>query len=136
MQLEAAAYIFEKANGNDTAREHEKLIKKSGLSNYNASYLERSILAGLNLGLYDDLESRAVAYWALSKRFNPDLIPYFRNWLSVELNVCQAGPLFQVMIALNNLEEPVFSKNRRVYSFEEIELNVRDARRYLNKKDF
>jgi len=133
-QIEAATYIFEKDYGNKHSEFLEKIIKESGLSGLNISDLEKIILDGINSGLYKDNQSRTSAYWALSKRFNAVLIPSFKKWLKIETENGDTGSLFQIMIALNNLEEPVFHKDRSSYAFDEIELNLRDAEIYLNLK--
>jgi len=137
-QLEAAGYLFEKVNGNNHSALLEKIITESGLSDLKISNLEKIILDGINSGLYKDNQSRTSAYWALSKRFNNELIPNFKKWLQFEIENGNSGPLFQLMIALDNIEEPVFHEARSGHTIDEIELNLRDAKSYLllNKKSF
>lgn len=131
IQLEAAAYIFEKDNGNKHPDLLEKIILESGLSNLNISDLEKIILDGLNSGIYKDDELRVSAYWALTKRFNPKFIPSFKKWLKKEFDNKNTKLLFQIMIALDNLDVQIFHIERTGFAVDEIELNLRDAKKYL-----
>ncbi len=85
----------------------------------------------------EDLDSgyRSAAYWALSKRHDGSLLAHFRSWLGHELGQEEPNGLFQLMIALDNLNEPVFAGDRTGYAYHEIELNRRDAKRYLTSFD-
>jgi hypothetical protein len=133
-QFEAAAYMFEKANGNIKSEYEEEHIAKSGLTHYSISKLETLIVLGIEEGLYREGNELTSAYWALSKRYNLALIPYFDNWLKLELERESKDHLFQIMIALANLEVSVFNKKRTSLAFDEYELNKRDAELYLNRK--
>ena len=132
-QFDAAVYIFEKNKGNFKTAYEEKIIAESGLSDLKPGELEKIIVEGLNSNFYKGTKIRTSAYWALSKQFNAELIPDFKKWLEMEINKNNAGVVFQLMIALDNLEEPIFNKERSSYSTAEIELNMRDAKNYLNQ---
>ena len=134
-QLEACAYIFEIANGNTFEDFRIEVIATSQLPATNPDDLAEQIINGIESGSYITESSRGSAYWALSKRFDAELIPLFRKWLRNELKLENEGGLFQLMIALNNLDEPVFHKERSGFSSFEIELNYRDARYYLSNSD-
>lgn len=41
--------------------------------------------------------------------------------------------IFQILIALDKLEESVFEKNRTSRSYDETTLNLKDAKNYLEK---
>ena len=134
-QFEASAYIFEKANGNKKSEYEEKIIAESGLNNLKPIELKNQIIKGINSGLYSDSKERISAYWSLSKIHKTELIPNFRKWLKTELENENSDTVYQLMIALGNLEEPIFNIDRNGSSaFNETELNLRDAREYLNKK--
>ena len=134
-QFEASAYIFEKANGNKKSEYEEKVIAESGLNNLKPIELENQIIKGIDSGLYSDTKERISAYWSLSKIHKNELIPNFRKWLKIELENENSDTVYQLMIALGNLEEPIFNLDRNGSSaFNETELNLRDAREYLNKK--
>lgn len=133
-QFDVAAYVFEKSNGNSKTAYEEKMIAESALSDLDPKDLEKIIVDGLNARLYKETKIRTSAYWALSKRFNPDLIPNFKEWLALEIENKNDVALFQLMIALDNLKEAIFRKDRSVYSIEEVEHNLEDARDYLSAK--
>jgi|GEM_PF-4326175 len=97
--------------------------------------LQNDLVNALNDNAPEDAEARRLAYWALSKRADAALIPSFRNWLSQELKGNDAQAIFQLMIGLDNLEEPIFDVSRSGYASFEEELNRRDASRYLNQTD-
>lgn len=130
-QFEASAYIFEKANGNKKTEYEENLIAESGLTELNPSDLKIQIINGLNSGIYSDSKERISAYWTLSKVHDINLIPDFRKWLKTEFENQESLAVYQLMIALGNLEEPVFNRNRTGSAFNETELNLRDAENYL-----
>ena len=132
-QFDAAVYIFEKNNGNFKTAYEEKIIFESGLSELHPKELEKIIIEGLNSNFYKGTKIRTSAYWALSKRSNSELIPNFTKWMRMEFEKRNTGALFQLMIALDNLEEPIFHTDRNSYSIDEIELNIRDADKYLNQ---
>ena len=130
-QFEASAYIFEKANGNKKTEYEEKLIAESGLTELKPNDLKMEIINGLNSGLYSGSKERISAYWTLSKVHDANLIPDFRKWLKTEFEKQEPLAVYQLMIALGNLEEPIFHKNRTGSAFNETELNLRDAENYL-----
>ena len=130
-QFEASAYIFERANGNEKTEYEEKIIAESGLTELNPNDLKVQIISGLNSGLYSDSKERISAYWTLSKVHDRNLISDFRKWLKSEFEKSEPLAVYQLMIALGNLEEPVFNKKRTGSAFNETELNMRDAEEYL-----
>lgn len=133
-QFEALAYIFERENGNKKSDYENKVIAESGLSNFEPELLERSVVDGLNNGIYDSSTDRISAYWVLGKRFNRNLIPSFKKWLQKEFDLNDPLAVYQLLISLGNMEEPVFNPDRDGSSaYFETELNMRDAKDYLNK---
>jgi hypothetical protein len=135
-QIGAVAYIFERANGNTKTDYENEIIEESGLGNIESNLLENRIVEGLNNGIYDGSEERISAYWALGKRFRQELIPTFKKWLQKELEENDAEAVYQILIALGNMEEPVFNDDRDgSSSSSEKELNLRDAKRYLENKN-
>ena len=133
-QFEALAYIFEQANGNNKDDYELKVIAESGLSDLKPDHLEQHVVDGLNKNVYNEIADRINAYWVLGKRFNRNLIPLFRKWLSNELEQKNDQAVYQLLISLNNLEEPVFNSDRDGGSASwEKELNMRDANSYLKE---
>ena len=133
-QFEAVVFIFEKANGNLKTDYEDQMISESGLSDFEPVTLEKIIVDGLNNGIYNGSSDRISAYWALGKRFNGELIPVFRKWLKQELHFNESYAVYQLLIALGNMEEPAFNPDRDGSSaYSETELNMRDAADYLKK---
>ena len=100
---------------------------------HTAGVLQQQLMDAIDQGLLEDVEANRLAYWALSKRFDPSLVPAYRRWLSKALEQEDEQAIFQLMIGLDNLEEPVFGTDRSGYASFEEALNRRDATRYLNQ---
>jgi hypothetical protein len=132
-QFTEAAFIFEKANGNSHSNFENEIIAESELTKFEPTELEKIIVDGLNAGIYKNQDERVSAYWSLSKICNRNLIPDFKKWLNYELESENGTAIFQILVALDRLEEPAFHKKRNGRGFDEIELNIRDAKKYLKK---
>ena len=74
---------------------------------------------------------RASAYLALGKKGDPELIEFFRIRLAAELEEGEPGAAYQVMVALEELDEAVFAPGRGDANPNESDLNQRDAEAYL-----
>jgi len=133
-QFLEAGFIFEKANGNSHSDFEKKIIAESELTQYKPTELERIIVDGLNSGIYKNEDERVSGYWSLSKSNNRNLILEFRKWLITELKIENGIGVFQLLVALDRFDEPAFDKNRNSRGNDETELNIRDAKEYLNKK--
>lgn len=108
------------------------MLAESNLTTYNFDHLEKIIVDGLNKTIDTSSDLRICAYWALSKRFNRNLIPSFKGWLKSELDEGNSAAIYQILIALGKMGEPVFNVDREGgSSVYEIDLNVRDAKTYL-----
>ncbi len=115
-----AAFLFEKARG----------LPLSG-------WPDEVIRANPDAGEMSPLRSAVVAYaertgagsWALGKCDDPSLKPVLVSLLRRHLDG-DAGELYQAMIALDNLGEPVFS-GAIACSVREEELNRARAKKYL-----
>ncbi|MCM4158157.1 hypothetical protein [Gramella sp. AN32] len=130
-QFEEAAYIFERANGYSHSDYEKNIIKESKLKNLSIRELEKIIVDGINFNIYKSEKERITAYWSLSKIGNYDLIPKFKKWLKWELkNNCE-NTIFQILVALDNLGEPAFDETRKGRTENEIDLNIRDAKKIL-----
>lgn len=126
------ALIFEEANGNTLDANDVLLVKNSGLSDLPVSEVERMLVESITQD--KSPEYRGSAYWALGKRNNKKLLPEFKIWLANEIESNNAGALYQLLIALDNLEEHVFGEARGgSYGATDTELNIRDAKVYLEK---
>jgi len=131
-QFEEIAYIFEQANRGSHSDYERKIIKESKLAKFKPFELEQIIVDGLNSNIYKKESERVSGYWALSKSINSDLISQFRKWLKIELDNKNSIPIFQILVALDRFHEPAFHKNRNSRGADETELNIRDAKEYLN----
>lgn len=130
--LYVAALVFEQANGNRLDENDVRLIQNAGLGNCAPEFLEAALVEALTAE--PPASYRSMAYWALSKRFNNGLIPLFKKWMHRELGNQESGAVYQLLIALDNLEEPVFGSDRNgSVSAADTLLNVRDATIYLEK---
>ena len=133
-QFDAIAYIFETANGNTLGDYENRVIDESGFKNTPPQELVDDILSSFREGNPDDIEYRLSAYWALSKRFDKNLLPFFRKQLEVEIEVEEAPGVFQLLIAIDNLAEPAFGTDRNgSFSGFDSDLNIRDAKAYLKR---
>lgn len=127
------ALIFERANGNALDDNDSLSVEKSGLTEYSPEELESMLIASLGDA---EPEYRSTSYWALGKRYNIELVPLFNKWLESEVQRKEHDSIYQILIALDNLEIPVFGEDREgSYSSMDIELNLRDARVHLSKND-
>jgi hypothetical protein len=127
--LVAAAYRFEQLNENTLSPTEEHEIIACGFQDISASDLIQKLINFI----LEESSSRSSAYWALGKAHQRLLIPFFVDRLFAEISK-DFDSVYQIMIALDNLGERIFSADRTGYSFTEIDLNERDARNYLKEK--
>lgn len=132
-QFTEVAFIFEKENGNSHSDFEKGIIAESKLTEFKPSELEQIIVDGLNSRIYEKEDERVSGYWSLSKIGNRNLIAEYKKWLRMELENENGIAVFQILIGLDRLEEPVFNENRTGQGVDEKELNIRDAKQYLNK---
>ena len=133
--INAAAYIFEKANGNKLAGFEVAEIDHYGLSEVHPELIVKELMIVVAEDHKTNSSYREKVYWALGKRFESKLIPFFRERLSLELQRNLIA-VYQILIALDNLEESVFSLDRNgSVGMHEYDLNRKDAVDYLNSKN-
>ena len=95
--------------------------------------LQLELIGQLEQGQDEDDQWRRLAYWALSKRFDKALTVPYQKWLAQALAGSDDQAVYQLMIGLDNLDEPIFDPARTGFASFEVELNRRDASRYLNQ---
>ena len=132
-QFTEAGFIFEKANGNSQSDYEKQIIAESELTKFKPAELEQIIIDGLNSGIYKNEDERVSGYWSLSKIGNRNLIAEYKKWLRTELQNENGIAVFQILVGLDRLEEPAFNEKRTGRGADEMELNLRDAKEYLNK---
>lgn len=132
-QFEVIVNIFERVNNKNASDFKIDNINSSGLEAIDVIELESIIIEGLDEDIYRD-NKKSLAYWALGKRFNPKLILKFKEWLQREYDREDSNAVYQLLIALSNLDEAVFSPERNGASaYFEVDLNMSDAKQYLEK---
>jgi len=77
---------------------------------FSPNQLELLLIESINQN--EPVEFRATAYWALGKRYNNNLIPKFKAWLSQEVMSLEDEAVYQILIALDNIGEPAFGSDR------------------------
>ena len=133
-EITEAGFIFERERGFNHSEFEKDTINQSSLLHLTCFELEQLLVNGLDNNVYENEIERTSAYWALSKRVDKKLIAKFRNWLKFELENNHYYAIYQILIALDYLEENAFSKSRTGRDDSEFELNRIDALNYLNKK--
>ena len=126
----AAAYLFEQANGRALDEFEIGEIACHGLSGADPALISETLKSAVLDEAKSDPAYRHTAYWALGKRVDRELLSFFRDRLELEL-LRDLETAYQIMIALHNLDEPVFSKSRTGYGVREHALNRKDAEIYL-----
>ena len=129
--LGAAAYRFEQSNGNRIQLSEFDEIMHHRLTKADPDELAEAIRDTITSGSAD-AAYRQSGYFALGKKCDDDLMPFFRERLQIELEAREAEACFQLMVALDNLDEDVFDPKRDEPSAAERDPNERDARAYLN----
>ncbi len=76
-------------------------------------------------------EMRCLSYFALGKLYNSELIPFFVERLKIEIER-DSKSAYQIMTALDNLDQKIFSSNSN--SIFNIEQNLEDAEKYLSNE--
>lgn len=131
-QLTAVAYIFERHNGRTLSSSESRHIEENQYTDKDPEGLKEEILnflASPKVGR----DERIHGYWVLGKKRDRSLLDYFIGQLEVEVSRdVRVG--YQIMIALEDIDESVFCEDRSGYSFDEDELNKRDALEYLSQK--
>lgn len=122
-QFTEIAFIFEEANGSFHSEFEKVIIAESEMTKYSISELVKIIIEGINLGIYNLESERVSAYWCLSKVCDKKLISNFRKWLNFEIENKNDTAIFQILIALDKLDEAVFNNKRTSRDVFETELN-------------
>ena len=131
--LAAAAYRFEQANGNRIQLAEFDEIMRHQLTRTDPDELAQAIHKTVTSG-EADADYRASACFALGKKMDDELLAFFRGRLELEVEAEELPVIYQIMIALDNLDEEIFAPERDgASSSNEHDLNLRDARAYLER---
>lgn len=129
--ISAAAFAFEAVYGHPHGDMEKSEINRHGFNGIETNVLCREFIRLIELEQDDATGSkRCAAYFALGKKLDPALLPFLQKQLRIEVQR-DMETAYQIMIALDNLNEPVFNKDRSSYSSGEDELNLPDAMDYL-----
>lgn len=129
--IPAAIYVFEKENGRELDRYEAGEVEKHGFETIDPQVLVRGLRGELeNERNIPNSRYRNFCYFALGKRYDNDLLKFFRESLKKEL-MRDMESAYQIMIALDNLEEQIFT--RESVSNTDYDENRADAERYLTK---
>jgi hypothetical protein len=130
-----AAFLFEKWVAREVTSDPGEYQSRGWSQDVAAAPLDEDACARLRDSLValvteypDDLHC-ASAYWALGKLGDGDLLPVFRAGLEYRV-ARDTDAVYQIMIALRNLGEPVFA-GRGSSSYDDPD-NVKLARDYLS----
>lgn len=130
--IPAAAFVFERELGRELSEFETSEIARHGLDGISPDLLARELCSLIQMESKGDCRDRQQSYWALGKRHDRALLPFFREQLGLELQR-DLFAVYQILIALDNLSEPCFSADRQEqYSADDYDLNRRDAEAYLN----
>ena len=130
--LTAAAFRFEAARGVRHSDFETEIITELELDTIAPDDLAHTLWDWLG-GKGADSPLRSSAYWALGKRHDPRDLTSLVAVLHRELPR-DADAVYQILIALENLGEPVFPPEQRGRSSRDHESNRAAAQRYLNQR--
>ena len=129
--IAAAAFLFEQANGNKLSEFEEAEIERHGLSDIDPELVSKELRTAVCNDYKTDSTYRQQVYWALGKLVDLNLIPFFKERLVSELRRDLIA-VYQILIALDNLEQQIFSEGRDgSVAMHEYELNRADAEVFL-----
>lgn len=131
--LAAAAFLFEGLNGHSLGSFEKSEIDKCDLAATDPEKISGAIRMAIEQDHKSSSTYRQTAYWALGKLHDPGLLPFFEKQLHLELQRDLLA-VYQIMIALDNLDEPVFSDERPGSTAHEYDRNREDARRWLENR--
>lgn len=130
--IPAIALRFEELRGRRLDALDMSEIIAHGLQESNPELLSRELRHLIDSESKSDLRDRGLAYWALGKKQDQALLPYFRSKLSLELRRDMFA-VHQILIALDDLGERPFGSDRSCYGCHDDELNRSDAEAYLQR---
>lgn len=130
--IPAAAFLFESHRGLELGPFEIATLQKHGLETMDPEILARELKHLIADAQQGDRGDRQQAYWALGKKRDPGLLPFFRAQLRHELKRDMLA-VYQIMIALEDMDEPAFAPERNDRGIHDYEANRRDAERYLER---
>jgi len=133
--ISSAAFIFEKHNGNSLTEYELSEIERNGFEDISPDLLVKALKDAVTNDHKSDSTYRQQAYWALGKRYDKALVPFFTDRINIELKRDLIA-VYQILVALDSLDEHIFSEHRDGnYDLHEYDLNKQDAENYLTKSN-
>ncbi len=132
--IAAVAFLFEANNGRKLSDLELDEVRHHELENSDPNKLADILKSCVQDDRSSDATYRQQIYWALGKKYDHNLLSFFRKRLSIELQRDMEAA-YQIMIALDNLDEPVFSEQREDYAITEYQQNKADAEKYLARTE-
>jgi hypothetical protein len=129
--LAAVGYRFSQANGERIQLAEFDAILLHRLTGADPDELARATRESI-AGNGADSAYRQAAYFALAKKSDDDLLPFFRERLRTELESGETDACYQLLLALDELGEDAFSTPRDVAIAGNRESSLRDAIAYLD----
>jgi hypothetical protein len=130
--IPAVAFRFEGLHGRQVGPHELAQIREHNIEDVDPEMLAGELRFLIDSESKADGRDRAQAYWALGKKLDPALLPFFREKLRLEL--CRdMFAVYQILIALDDLGEQPFGSDRNGYSCHDYDLNRRDSEAYLDR---
>lgn len=132
-EIAAAAYLFEWALTKQIDQYELSVITEAGLQDADPAQIATLMRDSLENSTELDAGYRGGCFWALGKRCDSELRDFFQHHLAIELNQ-DMGVAYQIMIALENLGESIWTDYRLRGGLLDEELNREAALQYLKNK--
>ena len=131
-QIRAAACLLERERGSSVDPGDVGVREGIGFMGQSPDAVQHALVRAIEESLISP-EDLPGAYFALGKRRDRALKGWFQQALRREANH-DSDTVYQIMIALDDLGEPVFDRTQRTgFSAREKEDNLRDALKYLSR---
>lgn len=130
--IPAIAFRFEGLHGRQISPHELAEIREHDIEDVDPELLARELRHLIDSESKADGRDRGQAYWALGKKLDRALLPFFREKLRLELSRDMFAA-YQILIALDDLGEQPFGSDRSGYSIHDYDLNRRDAEAYLRR---
>lgn len=129
-QVLATAFVFERCRGLPLGSYELNEIQEQGLDDVDPELLMRNLTTLVMTFDEGENQERSQVYWVLGKKRDRALIPFFRQQLGAELSR-DMNAVYQIMIALQDLDAPGLEVSCGGYSSQDEEWNREVAARYL-----
>jgi hypothetical protein len=130
--LLAAVYLFERENGRTLDSGEAWELIEAEMNSSRPEEVAAWICQTIESSPAPNAQYRGTAFWVLGKRMDPELLDFFRRHLTLEVEQ-DMEVAYQIMIALDNLDEPVWPSRQGGVSVIDHTVNHAAARRYIER---